>query len=882
MLKNKPALRLPFSLSLIAATTLLASAAGARPIEECEHCRRWWSSVVAQPAFDESSGVWTKAYPPHRAADMTHMKLGITIADMNTREFKAEQSFKLSPLGWDLETLDLDAKALTIEGVSCEGRSASFTHDGRKLSITFDPPVPLGQEATLVIHYTASNPPQGLVWNIESRDYPGRAAQLHTQGQPETNSYWFPCHDFPNDRMTTELEVTVPAGFVVSSNGKLLGVKREALPGPGTTRLAPYETFHWMQDKPHVSYLVTLVVGKFDMVDLGTPALPIPVYVPPGRAGDVARTYGKTPEMIDIFGKLLDEPYPWDRYAQVLVWGFNNGGMENTSATTLYDTAIFSEESARDRDLNGLISHELAHQWFGDLITCNSWEHIWLNEGWATYMTPLWQERTAAPLGGRDVYDTTIRAYFDGVIGGDTGSAPDTPGMVSKVYSHPWETFRRGANPYGKGASVLHMLRRRLGDDAFFAGVRLYLDRFKFKTVETSDFRRCLEEVSGESLERFFGQWCERPGVPNVVVTQDFDPRSRVLTLNAEQKQTINGDNPAFALSIPVWISTTSEPNGRWITIEMDAKTASATTTLDSEPTIIAVDPELTCLMNFDMEQSPDRWMEQVRRGPTHAAKIQAIRALGKPDRPGASDAMMKLAMDTNAPESLRNEAANALASKGDLNRVETLALARLNKPGLRETVYRGLARVVGMTPEEGSSRTRGRVVNMLREAAAGDKSTRVRAAALRSLGDLKAAAGLDVMLASTRVESQDDELRQAALDAMAAADLPEGLGAAMTLAKPGVLTRTRANAVSVIGRLAKHNPDEAEKALIGYLGDYELRVVRAAGDALAEMGSTKAVETIDAMVLSPRSDETKWMAEAWLKSIREKHSGGMPSAAGQ
>lgn len=865
---------------VVLAASFLASSAAARP-DDCEESRLWWSSIAAPPMFDEATGLWTRAYPPHRAADMQHMRLDITIEDMNQRSFKGVETLKLAPIGWDMGTLDLDAKALEIESVSCEGRTTTFTHDGKSLKVTFDPPVPLGQEATVVITYSANNPPQGMVWNIESKDYPGRAAQLHTQGEPETNSYWFPCHDFPNDRLTTELNVTVPAGYVVSSNGKLLSVKREARQQPGGNRLAPYETFHWMQDKPHVSYLVSLVVGKFDMVDLGTPARPIPVYVPLGRGKDVARTFGKTPEMISIFEQLLDEPFPWDRYAQVLVWGFNNGGMENTSATTLYDTAILSEESAKDHDLNGLISHELAHQWFGDLMTCNSWEHIWLNEGWATYMTALWQERTAAPLGGRDVYDATIRAYFDGVIGGDTGTAPDTPGMVSNVYAHPWETFRRGANPYGKGASILHMLRRALGDDAFFGGVRLYIDRNKFRTVETADFRRCLEEVSGESLERFFWQWCERPGVPHVTITQDFDPRSRVLSLNAEQTQTINGDNPAFALSIPVWIATTSEPNGRWVTIEMDGKSASATTTLDSEPTIVAVDPELTCLMAFDMEQSPDRWMEQLRRGPTHAAKIQAIRALGKPGRPGASDALLKLVMDTKAVDSLRVEAANALASKGDLVRVETLALARLSPAVVRETVYRDLARVVSMAPQDGSPRTKSRIVNLLKQSAASDKSTRVRAAALRSLGDLKAAEAADVMLASTRVDSQDDEVRQAAIAALAEADVADGLTAAMKLAKPGSLTRTRADAVSIIGRLAKHNATEAEDTLIGYLNDYELRVVRAAGDALAAMGSSKAVPAIDAMVMSPRSDETKWMAEGWLRTIREKLSGSA-AAGGQ
>src|SRR5688572_20052583 len=154
--------------------------------------------------------------------------------------------------------------------------------------------------------------------------------------------------------------------------------------------MKPYDTFHWVQDKPHVAYLVTMVVGKFDIVDVGTPQLSMPVYVTQGQGKNVQATFGRTKDMVDFFNKTTGQTYPWARYAQLCVHNFGAGGMENTSATTLYESCVIQPDALLDHDLDGLISHELAHQWFGDLATCNSWEHIWLNEGFATYATHLW------------------------------------------------------------------------------------------------------------------------------------------------------------------------------------------------------------------------------------------------------------------------------------------------------------------------------------------------------------------------------------------------------------------------------------------------------------------------------------------------------------
>ena len=437
---------------------------------------------VAQPPsrnrllwIDPETGRSRLNYPPHRLADIRHIRLDLVIADMNSRQMEGTATITFEPIARPVSDLTLNAAAMEIDSVACAGRAVGFVHriDDELLEVMIDPPVEMGGRADLVVRYRVIEPEEGLVWTTQSPALPGRAAQLHTQGQPESSRYWFPCFDFPNERHSSEVVVSVPRGFETLSNGRLLSRKAEG----------PRETFHWQQPLEHPAYLLTLIVGKFDVVEVA-PAnsrVPMPVYAPPGSGAFVPATFGRTPEMLALFERLFDEPYPWDKYAQALVWNFAWGGMENTSATTLVDTTLLDRAALLDGDEDRLIAHELAHQWFGDLVTCRSWEHIWLNEGLATYSEILWEQYRDSPTGSLrgndDAYFWWLMGDFAQVIESDDGADRYEPAMVCKCYAHPTDVFDKNANPYPKGSAILHMLRERLGDECFFGALALHLDR---------------------------------------------------------------------------------------------------------------------------------------------------------------------------------------------------------------------------------------------------------------------------------------------------------------------------------------------------------------------------------------------------------------------
>ncbi len=838
---------------------------------DCLHCRleSWaWRQPVRDRSghFDEATGRDLRNYPPHRWANHGRMTLELFIQDMDTPVAEAKQTLTITPIAEPLDELRLDARLLDIRSVSVNGLPSRFTNDGRHLRIALSPPLPPDVPATIVTTYVINDPPDGLFWTPSSSAWPGRPPQIHSQGQPETNSYWFPCHDFPNERLETEIIATVPAGYLVSSNGRLVSQRRSVrrvTDAAGASVLRGYDTFHWLQNKPHVNYLVSLIVGKFDVVDVGRPSLSMPVYVPPGRGPDVRGTYGRTAEMTALFERLFDEPYPWDRYAQLVVWNFGAGGMENTSATTMFDTAIISPDGLIDHDLEGLISHELAHQWFGDLITCNSWDHIWLNEGFATYLTALWFERSR----GRDAYDSSVLGSFDAVIARDEAIAPFQPAMVSREYAEPWDVFRRAANPYPKGASVLHMLRRRLGDEAFFRAVGVYVDRFKGRTVETDDFRKVLEEVSGESLERFFRQWCYRPGVPRLHIHAAWDSAAGELRLDVRQTQNIDERNPAFVFDLPVLIRVRNE--GEWRRLRVDTRDTTLSIPLAAEPDMVAIDPNLEVLAAIDVD-APSGWLaEQALRGPTHASRVRAVRALGTldTDAPGTT-ALEAIASDRARHRDLRSEAVRALAARRAPDAARLVASLDPDDPFVRETVLAALADLAsGDAPPLG----RDAVADRLSRAAINDTSSRVRAAAVRGLARMNAVDRLPVILAALEQESQHDTVRQAVLGSLADLDQPGTLVHAIRFTRAGTLSRTRAVAAGIVGRLGKHDPDSALAALLPLLDDREMRTRNAAGDAIVVLGDARAIERLESLAATARDPAWANRLRQWADRLREK-----------
>ncbi len=816
-------------------------------------------------SFDPVTARDLRNYPRDPVVNYLHMRLDIDIPDMNVPRLDAVQTLTLSPIAYPLAQLTLDAKLLEIKSVKVTGEpaiTATFAHEGDSLRITFDPPIQLGGRRDLVTTYALNDPPLGLIWTPESGAWPGRPAQIHTQGQAEDSSYWFPCHDFPNLRLTTELIATVPPGYLVSSNGRLVSHSAESglLPAAdGRVVAAPpgadaRQRFHWLQDTPHVNYLVSLVVGKFDVVDVGTRRLPMPVYVPPDRGRDVERTYGKTPKMISLFEKRFDEPYPWDRYAQVVVWNFSAGGMENTSATTLYDTAVLSREAAEDTDLEDLISHELAHQWFGDLFTCRSWEHIWLNEGFATYAESLWCE----DRGGFEGYQAYIRAWFDSVIKSDKADAPYQAAMASKEYKHPDDVFGRDADPYAKGGAILHMLRQELGDEVFFRALTEFVDRFKFKEAETDDFRKVLEEVSGESLEQFFTQWCRRPGVPHIEVAAEWAGASQQLTLTAKQTQNIDGANPAFAISIPVWVR--ADGSTRLAVLDMNGREAAGTWVFTAEPDWVAIDPELAVLAEMKVTQ-PAPWLtEQLLRGPTLAARIQAARALAEDRAVEASAALWAVFADERQHDSLRSAAIVALSKRPGATWLDDLISARVRDPQVLEAAINAVADAASQ-PEPYPTvlvKARQYLASMAEQ-----RGERVRSAATRAIGKIKDARRLPLVLSATETESQHDRLREAALESLADLDLPEGLPAAIRCAQPGVLSDSRETAIGTISRLAHHDRDAAYTALVPLLADRERNVWMRAVTALADLNDPRAAGDLERLAAAKRGAED-------LRHIRE------------
>jgi aminopeptidase N len=862
-----------FTLSLL----LAAGVAGAAIAHDDGCCLRL--PAAAYNPFDPATGRDLLNYARHRHVDHQHMKLVIDIPDMNVPRATAVQTLTVNAIGTPVETLTLDARLLEIAGVSSPGREVAHEHDGQHLTIRFDPPLQPGAPADIVTRYTINDPPDGLFWTPESDAWPGRAAQIHTQGQPESNRYWFPSHDYPNDRLTTELIVTVPAGFVVSGNGRLESHQKGG--GPGAR-----ETFHWVQDKPHVNYLVSLIVGKFDIVDVADhfahrnaprplKRMPMPVYVPPGRGPDVVPTYGRTAEMVGLFERLIGEAYPWDRYAQLVVWNFGAGGMENTSATTMYDTAIFSGAGLLDEDLDGLIAHELAHQWFGDLITCRTWEHIWLNEGFATYFTALWFEHRS----GKDEYHAAMLGSFDGCRSGDRSEAPDQWAMVRKQYANSWDVFGGPNSPYPRGASILHMLRMRLGDDVFFRSIAEYTRRFRYKQVETNDFRRVLEDVSGESLEQFFDQWVMRPGMPDLDIDLEWDRNAGELVVSVKQTQRIDGYNPAYEFDLPLQIKCLPVRSGQgreaaapltvWRMLEVRGREAAARFRLPAPPAFVAVDPQLTVLSRNSIDQGADRWAAQLAEGSTLPARIAAARALGAEKDAASRDALVRAAFDPIGHEKLRAEAVVALKNRGEAAALLRMAVTDVRPSAVRVALIESIADLAagGSTPEEHRSGLR----EVLIAHASADWSEKTRAAAIRGLGRIGAQDQLSLISRALDAHSQHDRVRQAALDALADLNAPGTLAQAARFTLPGTLGRTRPVAMNAVRRLALQDRETAFQVLALNLRDRERRAWEAAGRALVALGDQRAVGEFESLIDEKRDPADRARVRGWIEELRGK-----------
>ncbi len=808
-----------------------------------------WQRTAAA-AFDPVSGADFRHWPPDRLVDYLNIRIELRFDDLLARKASGVATLTVQPIQDPVRSLSLNAEGLQIEGVTMDGKPVEFASDGKRLGLRFDPPLTRDATRDIRIAYAFSDPDAGMTFSPAYPDRPGYGPELHTQGQPETNRHWFPCHDFPNERQSTELVVDVPAGVVVSGNGRLVS----------QTERDGRAIWHWKQEQPHVSYLVSLVAGDLARVPLenAQSGVPMEVWVPRDRVGDVKRTYGRTDRMMVLFERVFGIRYPWDRYDQLVVRNFGSGGMENTTVTTMFPGAILDEVAVEEDDLDGLISHELCHQWTGDLITCRSWAHIWLNEGWATYGSVLWSGERDGEAG---FFDDMLNQHR--VAGGDSTDGP--VGMVSPIYGHPGETFRRAPNPYPKGASILHMLREKLGDEAFFRGVHAYFDKFKFRQTETDDFRRELEEASGLGLEGFFDQWCNRPGCPRVKVKAAYDAGTRTLRLEAVQEQKIDERTPAFALSTPVMVRTASgETTHDW---EWNSRSDVLEVPLDGPPVWVAFDPRLAALKTLSQEM-PLAWMRHLaKEGPTTASRRQAVQVLRGDASPETVAVLEAIAVDPGQRERLRQECVEAL---GAFQTAESWAVIRrlMEQRPERPRVLASVVNAAAGLPDKEALKA------WLVERLQGERSYAVRRACLQRLGDLDAKDQVDLILAQADQPSRNEEVRLAALGVLAKWKEPRAIEPAIRGSSLGSYDRSRPDAMRSLAALCPTDAaDETRKRVvdlfIGWLDDPERRAQDGAGEALVTLKATEALPRLDSIAASDPSPRRKERAADWARRIR-------------
>ncbi len=825
------------------------------PVDAGVECAMARGDAVHGRPFDASVGRDPRNYPPDPQVDFTWLQLDIDFSEPLTRAFSCEETLRFTTLATPLARLRLDGIDLRIESVrDLTGAAADFRYDEQRLTVRYDPPLVAGAEAGLIIRYRCESPQGGMIFALPDAGYPDRPLMIHTQGEAEFSRHWFFSHDSPNERCRTAISVLAPAELKVLSNGGL--VSREEV-GGGMARTR-YEMRH-----PHTPYLVSLVIGEFDVTRTMWRGIPVEYWVPPGQAEGVERTFGKTPAMLDYFSAQLDFEYPFEKYAQAVCYLFDWGGMENTSATTLREDVVHDARAGLDSDLEGLISHELAHQWFGDVVTCRAWPHIWLNEGFATYMEAAWWEHSR----GRAAYDDDIWRTMRGVGRSDRVDA--VAGVVFPQYDNPDDVFSRPvSNPYSKGSCVIHMLRRELGDELFWASIQEYLRRFAWTSTETDDLRRVIEAQSGRSFERFFTQWLERPGTPHIKVEYDWDDATGQVALSLEQTQTLSTERPAFVADVPVVVEFAGGRVERR-TIALRERTARITIASDEAPIQVCVDPDLHVLAVWDLRLPVAMRIHQALDGPTTAARLTAISTLADDHRDDVRAALARIVRDNERYYAERSEAASALGQMAVAAARETLLELIADERALQEHHVRA-ALVVAL----GRYR-RPEVAKALIPFAENDATYTVEERATQALGRQDPTDEIiAVLVRNTQKPSHQNKIRRAAVGALARLDAQRGVEPAFDLARYGAPYRGRTSGISALGALgAAHETDRIRGFLLDLLDDPHENAVGAAISALGALGDTEAIDELESYAEGAAPADLRRRARNAIEKIRANES---------
>lgn len=667
---------------------------------------------------------------------------------------------------------------------------------------------------SLLVAYEAT-PRLGLYFLEPDAAVPDRPRQVWSQCQDEDGKHWFPCQDKPHVKMTYEIRARIPEGMTMLSGGRLVDKQ---------TPLGKKHEYHYRLEEPTPAYLVTLVVGEFEE---WTEKVKLPsgrevelrFLVPPGRVADGRRGFERTAEAMRLFSEKTGVEYPFDTYSQVVVADFIFGGMENTTATTMYEHILIDKTAALDIESHDLVAHELAHHWFGDLVTCRDWSHGWLNEGFATYFEHVERQHRE----GLDEYEHHVTVDLNIYLGEADGDY--SRAIVCRDYEEPIDLFDR--HLYQKGGLVLHMLRKELGEDCFWRGVKSYLIENQGGIVETNDLMRTLENASGLSLERFFDQWVYRPGHPSLKVNVSFE--DGLLTVDVEQTQKAS-EVAVFHLPFEIQVCV----DGVVAVHRRDIHEHHGSLVVRSEkrPEWVAIDPEYRICAPIHFTAPADLLRALLKKGLKARARRMAAHALGRRQDPKTVKALSECLSSEDELWMVRAKAADSLSKiLGQEAEAALTQAAELEEPRVRRAVAEAL----------GSVRSKQAVEILLQLLQ--DKSYMVTAAAARSLGKIKDDRRIVALKAVLRKSSWSEVVRSGALWGLAQTGDDEVVPTLMEWTRYGRPLRARRTAIAVLPKVGEGR--KVRQHLEDMLSDRDPHVRSAVLSALLTLGDSKAKPAI-------------------------------------
>ena len=751
-------------------------------------------------------------WPRDREFDLKHIRLEIAL-DPENRALSGTADHTLSAINDGLTAVELDAVELQIEAVtSAEGASLDHSCEGGKLRVRLGSPLKAGEETTLHIAYSCT-PRRGLYFNTPDEAYPQRPRQVWTQGEDEDSRFWFPCYDSPNQRFTSEVIVTVPREWNTVSNGRLVDDREN-----GSTR-----TYHWSQETPHPTYLMSLVAGEYTEVREEWNGIPLVYYSPPGREEDTRRAFGKTPKMMQFFSERIGTPYPWAKYSQVTVADFIFGGMENTSATTMTDYLLHDERAHLDFSTDSIVAHELAHQWWGDLLTCRDWSHGWLNEGFATYFDLLFKEHD---LGAEEF---RYGVYQDAVSYLAEDSGRYRRPIVSSVYNQPVDLFDR--HLYEKGGLVLHMLRGLLGDTLFWKAMAHYCNAYRGTSVTTQDLQRAIEEATGKNLDWFFHQWVFMGGHPDLKVTYSWDEESSTSQLAVSQTQEVSDVTPLFRMPVEVGFVTAGGVHTRRVVVSEAQQTFHFP--LGEKPVMVRFDPGYWCLKTLEFDRPKEMMLHQLKHDEDVIGRVQAAQDLGKAASPEGIQAL-KEAVLGDPFWGVQVEAARALGKAKSESAMRALTeCTGVHNPKARRAVVAALGEFKAQAAFDA-------LVPILER----DESYFVESEAARAIARTEQPGSFDLATAALGRPSVNEVITVQAFNGLGELRDERTIALAREWAAYGRPSRAREAALACLGKLGEGKREVVE-FLSEFVNDPWLRARTSAIGALEELKDDRAIPAL-------------------------------------